>query len=53
MKMIVFYGKNRSGPDQRVPGLGYIYRNGVNFLSAIVRLEELLSGTYKRGRGKD
>ena len=46
---ITFLNKNRQqDPDQWIPGLGYIQRNGSNFLPAIVRLEELLSGREKR-----
>lgn len=30
--------------DQYVKGLGWISRNGENFLPSIVRLEEILSG---------
>ena len=44
--MFVTYGK-RELPDQMIDGLGYISRNGENFLPAIVRLEELLSGTLR------
>ena len=47
MKIMFFKGKDLRGQDQWVPGLGYIHRNGSNFLPSIVRLEELLSGTLK------
>ena len=50
MGRVVFGERMRVGQDQWVPGLGYIYRNGFNFLPSIVRLEELLSGTLKAGR---
>ena len=49
-RVIFEEGWMRGGQDQWVPGLGYIYRNGFNFLPSIVRLEELLSGTLKAGR---
>ena len=51
MKIIFFDSNDRCGQDQWVQGLGYIYRNGSNFLPAIVRLEELLSGSLKVGKG--
>ncbi|MFB0543723.1 MAG: hypothetical protein ACETVR_02970 [Candidatus Bathyarchaeia archaeon] len=51
MKIMFFDGSDRCGQDQWVQGLGYIHRNGSNFLPAIVRLEELLSGTLKADRG--
>ena len=47
MKMIIFPLNDQCGQDQWVRGLGYIFRDGVNFLPAIVRLEELLNGTLK------
>jgi hypothetical protein len=47
MKIITFDGNDLCSQDQWVRGLGYIKRNGSNFLPAIVRLEELLSGTLK------
>lgn len=47
MKIIIFGSNDRFCQDQWVQGLGYIYRNGSNFLPSIVRLEELLSGTLK------
>ena len=50
MKIIFFDGENAYLPDQKVPGLGYIQRNGSNFLPALIRLEELLSGTLKTER---
>ena len=43
---IILLDNNQSSQDQWVQGLGYIYRNGSNFLPSIVRLEELLSGTF-------
>jgi len=50
---ITFLNENRQqDPDQWVPGLGYIQRDGSNFLPAIVRLEELLSGTLKAEKGQ-
>lgn len=45
MKRIIFPLKDPRGQDQWVQGLGYIYRNGFNFLPSIIRLEEILSGT--------
>lgn len=33
--------------DQYIEGLGWISRNGKNFLPSIVRLEEILSGKMK------
>jgi len=45
---ITFLSENRQQDlGQWIPGLGYIQRDGSNFLPAIVRLEELLSGTLK------
>ena len=52
MKIMFFDGKDRDGQDQWVQGLGYIKRNGFSFLPAIVRLEELLSGTLYSGKRK-
>jgi len=46
-KIITFDDNDQCGQDQWVQGLGYIKKNGSNFLPAIVRLEELLSGTLK------
>lgn len=47
--MAIIFGAydKREPPDQKVDGLGYISRDGENFLPAIVRLEELLSGTSR------
>jgi hypothetical protein len=48
MKVMFFDGENYKGPDQRVKGLGYINKNGKNFLPAILRTEEFLSGKLKK-----
>jgi hypothetical protein len=47
MKIMFFNKEDQYSPEQKVPGLGYIQRHGSNFLPAIIRLEELLSGTLK------
>ena len=44
------YKEDPCAQDQRVQGLGFIYRRGFNFLPTLVRLEELLSGKYKFSR---
>lgn len=51
MKMI-FESNDRCGQDQWVQGLGYIEKNGHNFLPAIVRLEQILSGVLKDAKEK-
>jgi hypothetical protein len=47
MKMMTPSRNDLYVPDKWIPGLGYLQRNGTNFLPAIVRLEEILSGTLK------
>lgn len=50
--MLIFVSFEEEGdiPDQYVEGLGWISRNGKNFLPAIVRLEEILSGMRDENR---
>ena len=52
MKIITYDNDDRCGQDQWVRGLGYIERNGSNFLPAIVRLEQILSGALKDAKEK-
>lgn len=47
MKKIVNFDKERCD-DQYIKGLGWISKNGNNFLPSIVRLEEILSGTHRK-----
>ena len=44
MKVIFKEEEDQCGTDQWGPGLGYLQRNGFNFLPVIVKLEELLIG---------
>jgi len=46
MRMTFLDDRTRA-EDQWVPGLGFLRRDGFNFLPSIVRLEEILSGALK------
>jgi len=47
MKTMNVEEKKQNIPDRCIPELGYLQRDGSNFLPAIVRLDELLSRTFK------
>ena len=53
MPLIKINLEEEKSKDQYINGLGYISRNGENFLPSIVRLQEVLDGKFREEDEKE